>query len=442
MMKLLFVLPEYLPHSGGGIVTFYQHALPELVRQGHQVKVLVGSAFTAKLPDYEADGVAVEFLDDRAVTANLPKFDRYRAIPEFQRHLAAAWTAWEQVNRGEGFDLVETTDWGLLFVPWIVKSSIPVVVQLHASIGQIDFYDPRRGDELQGNLTRLLEVELLSIADELQANSQLNAFAWSELTNREVVYIPPAWSPSANIASQSNLSPNGLVVGRVQYWKGPTVLCEALRHLGDSAPQINWIGRDSSYRENGGLMSAYLAQKYPDIWGNKLRAIGALSQTETALAQSNAAFAIVPSIWDVFNYTCIEAMGYGRVVLCSQGAGAAGLITDKVNGLVFESNDPKSLADKLNYVRNMSIEERQQMGEKAKETIEKTLDPVTVVKARIAAYQKAIARGKFPKSPCSWLLNAVSPQKPVERSLAFLDNLPLKDIVRYAFDRSLKKIKR
>jgi len=71
------------------------------------------------------------------------RFDRYRLMPELQRHLAAAWAAWERANGGAGFDVTETTDWGLLFIPWIVEESRPpVLVQLHGSIGQIDFHDP------------------------------------------------------------------------------------------------------------------------------------------------------------------------------------------------------------------------------------------------------------------------------------------------------------
>lgn len=436
-MRLLFILPEYLPLTGGGIVTFYRNVLPELVRQGHQVHVLVGSAFTSKLPSYEAEGITVEFLDTDAVTANLDRFNQYHVAPEFQRHLSAAWTAWEQVNQGKNYDLVETTDWGLLFVPWVVADSPPTVVQLHGSIGQIDFYDPRQGDELQGNLTRVLEVGLLSTADELQTYSQLNAQAWSQLTNREVVYIPPAWCPDSNLEQPREKSLNGLVVGRIQHWKGPTVLCEALRLLGDAAPTIDWVGRDTSYK-NGGSMSNYLAQTYPDIWGVKIRPVGSRPFKETARLQAEASFIAVPSIWDVFNYTCVEGMGCPQVVLCSQGAGAASLITDKVNGLVFPADNPEALAESINYLHSMSVDEHRQMGEAAQQ-IQTELDPSRIVRQRIEAYEKLIQRGKFPVRPNPWLLKAVSPGRPLKQPLEFLEHLPLRELSTYVLRRSIKK---
>lgn len=438
-MKLLFILPEYPPHSGGGIATFYRHTLPEIVRQGHQVHVLIGSAFTSKLPSYQADGLTIEFLDDEAVSANLSKFNRYCLIPEFQRHLAAAWTAWEQVNGGKGYDIVETTDWGMLFVPWIASiDSPPTVVQLHASIGQIDFHDPQLDSQLQGSLVRLVEAGLLAVADELQTYSQSNAIAWKHLINREITCIPPAL-PATDMVDLTVKSSNGLVVGRIQYWKGPTILCEALRLLGEKAPTVDWIGRDMVYRESGTSMAAYLEQTYPDIWGNKVRPLGTFPSEQTRQLQALAEFMIVPSTWDVFNYTCIEGMAQAQIVLCSQGAGAADLITDGVNGFTFAANDAKALAESLDALLSLSTAEREQMGKAAQQTILTKLTPVQIAQQRIQAYENLLSRGRFSVRPNSWLLDAVSPSQPVKKPLAFLDRLPLKQLSTYILNRSLKK---
>jgi glycosyltransferase involved in cell wall biosynthesis len=439
-MKILFVIPEYPPHAGGGIVTFYRGLIPELARLGHELCVLVGSALSGKMQDYSCDGVTVAFLDHHAVTANLDRFSRYRALPELQRHLAAAWTAWEQAGKGKGFDLVETTDWGLLFAPWIVEAdSPPTVVQLHGSIGQIDYYDPRRGEELHGCVTRLIETSLLACADELQTYSKNNAAAWQALTGRDVTYIPPAWQPALPASQQGDGSPHGLVVGRIQFWKGPTVLCEALRLLGDEAPIIDWVGRDTTYLEAGVSMSSYLAQNYPDVWGEKIIPLGPRSPEETLRLQSSAAFIVVPSTWDVFNYTCVEAMGRARVVLCSEGAGAAGLITDGDDGLTFATNDPVALAESLTRFVQMGAASHRQMGERARKTIETTLSPSRIADQRIAAYEELLRRGKHTVRPNAWLSDVVSPHDPLGETLAFLDRLPLREISGYAVGRTLKK---
>ncbi|MBE9005328.1 glycosyltransferase [Fortiea sp. LEGE XX443] len=438
-MKLLFIIPEYPPCSGGGIATFYCSLLAELSLQGHQVHVIVGSAFSPALTDYQINGLIVEFLKPQAINANLAKFDRYHAIPEFQRHLAAAWTAWEQVNGGQGYDLVETTDWGMLFAPWIVsKNSPPTVVQLHASIGQIDFHDPQLDSQLQGSLVRLLESSLLSIADELQTYSHANVKAWKQLICRDVTYVPPA-IPYKPMTKPLEKSANGLVVGRIQHWKGPTILCEALKLLGGKAPTIDWIGRDTVYRDSKTSMSAYLTQTYPDIWGKKIQPLGTFSPEKTCQLQSMANFMLVPSIWDVFNYTCVEGMAQGQLVLCSQGAGAADLITDGVNGLTFTKGEPQNLADRLDTLLSWSIAEREEIGKAAQETVKATLEPNAIAQQRLEIYEKLINKGKFSIRPNSWLVDAVSPKKPLEKPLSFLDHLPLRELSNYLVKRSLKK---
>ncbi|BAY33455.1 group 1 glycosyl transferase [Nostoc carneum NIES-2107] len=438
-MKLLFIIPEYPPCSGGGIATFYSNLLPELCHQGHQVHVLVGSAFSPALTDYQVNGLTVEFLKPQAVNANLAKFNRYHAIPEFQRHLAAAWTIWEQVNGGKDYDLVETTDWGMLFVPWMVSADSPTtVVQLHASIGQIDFHDPQLDSQLQGSLVRLLEASLLSVADELQTYGYDNAKAWKQLINRDVTYISPAISPVTNIQPLEK-STNGLVVGRIQHWKGPTILCEALRLLGEKSPTIDWIGRDTVYQDSKTVMSVYLTQTYPDIWRKKIQPLGTFSTEETCQLQAMANFILVPSIWDVFNYTCVEGMAKGQLVLCSQGAGAADLITDGVNGLTFTGGDPQSLAKSLDTLLSWSVAQREEIGKAAKETVKTKLAPTTIAQQRIEIYEKLINKGRFSIRPNSSLVDAVSPKQPLEKPLAFLDLLPLRELSNYLWKRSLQK---
>jgi glycogen synthase len=228
-------------------------------------------------------------------------------------------------------------------------------------------------------------------------------------------------------------------VGRIQYWKGVTVLCEALRLMGENAPTIEWIGRDTIYGESATSMSDYLAKTYPDIWGIKVKPMGTFSPKETLQRQAMAKFIIVPSVWDVFNYTCVEGMAQGKVVLCSEGAGAAGLIRNGINGLTFKANDPQSLATCIETVMSWSASKLDEVGSIAKETINEKLAPELIAQKRIEAYKDLINRGKYPVKPNQWLVDAVSPQKKLDTPLAFLDRLPLRELVNYIINRSLTK---
>src|SRR5690348_5402935 len=119
-MRIQLVLPEFPPQKGGGIITNFSSLLPWLARAGHEVKVTCGSCFvnTPSGGKYTVDGIEVEILDTDLYSKYIPRFGRYETAPKLQRHLAAAWALWEQAQRNPPADIVQATDWGLLFLPW------------------------------------------------------------------------------------------------------------------------------------------------------------------------------------------------------------------------------------------------------------------------------------------------------------------------------------
>lgn len=441
-MKLLYILPEYPPHTGGGIITFYRTLLPQLEALGHEVKVVVGSGVCAlpTTPAVRLDGVTVETLDVALMERQLPRFARYAATPGLRRYLAAAWALHEQARGGEDFDVVEATDWGLLFLPWAVEAGPPVVAQMHGSCGQIDVHDPVAGEELQGQLLRLLEMNGAARADAVQSYSEANAAFWRAQAGRAVDMISPAWRPAAVAPQGAPRSGQGLVVGRVQRWKGPEVLCQALRRLGPGVPRIEWVGRDTSFERRGRSTGGHLAEAYPDVWNKGLAHRPQLPPEQTAELQARASFVVVPSSWDMFNFTAVEAMGVGTPVICSTGAGASHLIQDGTNGLLFEREDPESLAAALDRLLAMPEAQREAMGAAGRSTILAALDPARIAEQRLRAYTAVAASRRRTTAQDDWLRLACSPGALPGGELDFLDHLPLKALSRYVGRRGLARL--
>jgi glycosyltransferase involved in cell wall biosynthesis len=439
-VNILLVVPEYPPLTGGGIATYYGALVPPLLQQGHHVRVIAGSALSPRLESYEKPGLTVEFLEPAEVSANVRHFDRYRLMPELQRHLAAAWTAWMRAQGGTGFDVVETTDWGLLFAPWVMETtSPPVLVQLHGSIGQIDLRDPARGREAEGTYVRLLEGGLLRHSAELQTYGRANAREWSAELGREVDCALPPWEASKGDRRPTEQVNSGLVVGRLQYWKGATVVCEALRLLGDDAPTIRWIGRSVVFGSTGQDMAAYLKHAYPDVWGHSLVWLGPRSPEETARLQGSAAFGLVPSLWDVFNFTCVESMAASRPVLCSEAAGAAELIEDGVDGLLFKAGDSEALASTLRKMETLTPALQSSMGKAARAKVEHLLGPEQAAIIRIGQYTALAKHRALADGAPAWLRAAIAPQQPVAQPLGALDQLPLRELATYTTRRALQR---
>lgn len=437
-MKLLFMLPEYVTDAGGGIIAFYRHFLPLLSRRGHDVRVLVGSGVKAEASKSSRiiDGVHVESLEYERLMGYYARFGHYSALPVLRRHLAASWAMWEQAGRGEGYDVVEAADWGLLFLPWIIEDGPPCVVQLHGSIGQIDVHDPLRGEEVHGQLARLIESIGVSQASVAQAYSHGNAQFWSRRSRRRVDRILPAWQPHDASGSSSVRTSRGLVVGRVQRWKGPEVLCEALELLGTRAPSIDWVGRDTPYEQRNVTTSAHLAMTWPTVWGQRVVQVPQQPGDVTARLQGEAAFVVVPSLWDTFNFTCAEAMGAATPVICSKGAGASELIEDGVSGFVFEIGDSHGLAGALDRLLSVGEAKRRSIGEMGRQVVTDALDPVKRTGERLQAYEAAVLDG--PQKALAgddWLRLACAPGGSGSDSLAFLDQTPLRHLLTYVLQR-------
>jgi len=519
-LKLLYILSEYLPDSGGGIITHYARMLPQLVRRGHAVKVILASTGKLDHPTYEVDGVCVEPLQSRFLEKYKEGFTRWAGLDIFYYMLPVAWAAWAQAQENFDYDLVEVTDWALLFLPWVAaEKRAPVVVSLHGSCGQVDWFGKCEPRSLDGDLVRMVEAAALRGADVVHANSCANAEFWQEKTGREIQVIPPAYgggtkadlttdytdklglqkgmatpgepelalsfqnpftselaqdsentSPTCSaigpagaicaddggiesvggnqladsagfLAGQSQaglpmdnqklpyirtandliasgefsasvpireirgfhsapLDAPGLVVGRLQNWKGAEVLCKALR----LAPEIEieWAGGDTDWGTSGMKASEYLAANYPDVFGKRFRWIGRLDREKVAEKMQAAAFLVVPSLWDVFNLTVAEGMEAGLPMICSRAAGAEMLIQHGISGFLFDPAKPEELAGYLKQILEMSPVERNEMARNSQEAIKNLLGEDKILNLMEKSYGDAIKRG-VTTSKDAWL---------------------------------------
>ena len=442
-MRLLFVLPEYGSEVLGGIATYYAHLLPALARLGAHVHVCGPSSGGRGGSGHDSNGVTFIPVDDNNVASASVQFSRLIPLPEVRHMIASAYAAWETCMRGDGFDVVETTDYGLTFAPWLATAGgPPVIVQLHGSSGQVYRHDPIFGQEFSGLVTRLFEDALLGRADELQAYGLPNAMEWSGRLSRSVEHIWPAWRHDAVVGkpprTDLDLPRCGLVIGRIQNWKGPDVLCEACALLGARAPKILWVGRSNPYRSLNQSMEAHLAAAYPEQWGSTVRPIGEFPRESVAGMLNAAKFFVVPSKWDTFNLAAVEAMWAGKTVICSEGAGAAGLIEHGRNGFRFPSGDAARLAGLIETVAAMKPNELKTIGARARATVVNTLATDAIPTMRLNHYAKVAARGSGRAANLWDDRLDIADNRSSE--LAFLEQLPYRPLLAHVVKRTWSKL--
>lgn len=379
-MKLLFVIPEWGPVAGG-IATYYRYLVPELRRAGHTVDLRVGSAYS-QFESPPADEPGVLWLSPSQYQNQLDRFARFAMVGDLQRHLAAAWALREMAPAG-AYDLVECCDWGLGFLPWS-GGSIPLLVRMHASLSQVAASERLPGSDLFCSLTALLESLGLGRAAGIATYSEANAGFWSRRLGREVCMQRPAYPAGEPVRGGSDL----IAGGRIQLWKGIETLCQALRQVPDIS--VRWFGRDMPVADQGQRRSyaRVLRGRYPDIWGSSLLPMGQVSPAELEAARDGAGGVVVPSLWDVFNFTAIEAMAAGLPVIVSRGAGAGELIEHSQNGLLFESGNADELAAALRQWQSLNPSQRKQMGTAAIATVAECCDVANQAEAHLQLYRQ------------------------------------------------------
>lgn len=437
------VLALVLPDSGGGGIYQYAQQLKHALIGHMDVHVVLADPYSsAGLGEGGAGFDNVEFEADWRVLREL-KRGPLSPFPQTIRMLATAFGAWRKVKELNP-DVVELCDWPLSFAPAVLDQSIPYVVQCHGSMGQIAQHDPQAGNEFERAVVQLLEPQLISAAHSVQTYSSSNANFWEGVAGRSVNMIRAPFTLPDMSDSDVQVVESGVVFGRLQRWKGPHVLCAALRNLGQSAPRIDWYGGVKPWDSSDWPTDRRLAADYPDVWGTTLCHHDALPRQQVGAIQSRALFNVVPSTWDVFNFTAVEAMAAGRPTIVSTAAGASELIVDGENGFLFESEDPLSLSAAIERIMTMSETQRAQIGKAGRHTIGTTLDPAVIAEQRVSAYNEVMRSFETarPAKPNAWISDLISPRADANIDpAAFLESVPMRTLARHLKDRTMRKLK-
>ena len=437
-MKILFILPEYYPHSGGGISTYYEHYIKALLPHCDQIKVIVGSGYTQADNNFEHEGIIVEYLKPNLYRQYLDRFTQYDLLPEYKNNIAAAWAMWQQSNQGEGYDIIECTDFGLGFIPWVVEHTKPVITRLHGSYGQIMLHENNSVADLAIPFTQQTELLLLKLCDKLITHSKTNAQYWDNLLGANVTqHIYPVYEKTIQPVSFSEREKYGLVTARIQKWKGPVELCKAYGLL-KKQPIINWFGKDQIFNKHKST-DDYLKDTFPTVWGKKVVPHPPVANDQIPFLQKKAWFGVIPSTWDMFNFTCIEFMAVGTPVICSDGAGVAELIKNDVNGFKYPANSTDGLAKSINKLTEMNGEEYYKLATSASETVKTELSSGKLIPINLQVYQSILTN--FKSAPSNVLLNTLYQPSAVKYDIGYsLNKQPLKKLITYIIGRIKLKI--
>jgi glycosyltransferase involved in cell wall biosynthesis len=99
---------------------------------------------------------------------------------------------------------------------------------------------------------------------------------------------------------------------------------------------------------------------------NKIRWVGAVEYELVGEYFRQADVFVFPTLEDVWGLVAVEAMMFGKPILCSKWAGAAELVADGENGYVFDPHEPQKLAELMKlFTGNPELIDK--MGQKSKQ---------------------------------------------------------------------------
>ena len=354
-----------------------------------------------------------------------------------------SWVATEGIDNG--VDIVACADF-LGFGALMAGLELPpVVVTGHGTLGQISQHSHNEmvgGKEDQ--LVVCLEEISMSAAAAINCYSPTNLGYWEKHCGRSVTFTKAPFirddgsHTRASKRQQSHRTLTALVVGRLQNWKGPVVLMDALRLMRcPGLLQVKWFGSDTNTGPGNEPMSGFLRREYRDLWGSHFQWRCPITPESLGQERSTADFIIVPSIWDTFNYTALEALSGGLPIVISDAAGASYLVESEINGYIFPAGDSVALASTLDQILSNPAK-LLEMGQAAKSKIDCVFSPEAIAGDHLGLFKEVRRerRGLAARASVSdglellldGLLNGGGIPK-------VLDSLPIRALLRATFAR-------
>jgi glycosyltransferase involved in cell wall biosynthesis len=229
----------------------------------------------------------------------------------------------------------------------------------------------------------------------------------------------------------------GLVTARIQKWKGPVELCEAYGLLTER-PLVKWLGKDRLYI-NHQSTDSYLQKTFPAIWGKSILPHPPVANEHIHTLQQKSWFGLVPSTWDMFNFTCVEFMASGTPVICSDGAGAGELILDGINGFKYPANNTAALAGCIKKLTGLTQDEYNKVAANALNTIKTELSADKLIPVNLHVYQSVLSN--FKPASSNEFLDSIFKPSAVKYDIGYiLNKQPLKKLIYYSINRIKLKL--
>lgn len=195
-----------------------------------------------------------------------------------------------------------------------------------------------------------------------------------------VIHLPIGDTPVLERTDQVWTNGTICYVGRLEPRKGVIEWADAVVSVADEHPsvQFEFIGADLPY--TGGLsVRQFVEKRIPDRMKPRFHFRGGQPRAKLLKFLMQARVAVVPSRWENFPNTCVEAMCSGLPVIASPEGGMAEMIKDGQTGWLASSSRNDGLATALKRALVTPPKEIAEMGHQASLEIREMCDNEKIV---------------------------------------------------------------
>jgi len=349
-MHVGFVATEspYGDRSSCGIAAYLRAMIPALLDAGHRVTLFANSkenrsflAEDGQVPVYHFQLPSVHWY-----AARVPGVRRLAPLPLRQLEWSTAF--YRRVARvavRTKFDVLESTETGSLFLSRIA----PLVIRLHGSeytfrkhAGKSLDFSVRWNDSLEANSSK--RAAAITTPSQFQADEIVNHRGWPA----DRVRVIPNPISATMLKAALHFERNGgseqvvLYTGRLAPVKGIETLLAAAKLVHDRNPGITFV-----------LAGPWQMPKTPAAYGlelnqksgNGIQWVGPQDQSGLIDWYKRAKLFVMPSYYESFGISVVEAMAFGLPVVASDSGGLSEVIGNNGSGALVPNHDPKAFAD-------------------------------------------------------------------------------------------------
>ncbi|WP_426195269.1 glycosyltransferase [Massilia sp. DWR3-1-1] len=411
-MKHLFICREYPPaaYLPGGIGTYVRNIAESLASAGETVVVIAHRwAGAPRLAEQSFDGR----LTVHRIALDEPVTDPAALSPlrgdAVQRGMLASsfpaqafgWQAAllaERLIDSEGIDVVEAQEWEAPLYYLQRRRALGLgpqrqpacVVHLHSSSESI--FNANAWDTTVADYAPAAAMEAWSIraADAILAPSRFiadEAIARYGIARERVTVIAYPLGRRAAIASQHDWSGSTVChIGRLELRKGVLEWAQAVDHAAHDYPALRaeFAGGDTPVAVTGvDSVRAAMLRPIGAARRGRLHFHGNLGRSGMDAVMARSFAAAIPSRWENFPNTCMEAMLSGLPVIVSPNGGMRELVEDGVTGWIAADGSAAGLAAALARALATTPAQRAVMGAAAHAAVLRRCDTADVVRQHL-----------------------------------------------------------